>query len=117
MDFPIADLMDEDACYEFLVQILHPQGWACPRCQTHDGLKVHKRLRAPILDYRCMTCGRVFNAVTDTAFHKTSTPVNMRRSSNVTSLVTEDSHLRPGRLRWSCPPFSTLLSTAPRPRS
>ncbi len=45
------------------------------------------------------------------------TPVNMRRFSGVTSLVTEDSHLRPGRLRWSCRPFSTPLSTAPRPRS
>ena len=53
MDFPITDLMDEDACYQFLVQILHPDGLACPRCQTRDGLKVHKRLRAPILDYRC----------------------------------------------------------------
>jgi hypothetical protein len=45
------------------------------------------------------------------------TPVNMRRSSNVTSLVTEDSILRPRRLCWSCPPFSTLLSKAPRPLS
>src|SRR5512135_2774573 len=45
------------------------------------------------------------------------TPVNMRRSSNVTSLVTEDSILRPRRLCWSCPPFSTPLSKAPRPLS
>jgi transposase-like protein len=72
MDFPITDLMDEDACYQFLVQILHPDGLACPRCQTRDGLQVHKRLRAPILDYRCAACGRVFNAFTNTAFHKTS---------------------------------------------
>src|SRR5512135_2685301 len=45
------------------------------------------------------------------------TPVNMRRSSNVTSLVTEDSILRPRRLCWSCPPSSTPLSKAPRPLS
>ena len=32
MDFPIADLMDEDACYAKLVAWLHPDGLACPRC-------------------------------------------------------------------------------------
>jgi transposase len=47
----------------------------------------------------------------------TPTAVNMRRSSNVTSLVTEDSILRPRRLCWSCPPSSTPLSKAPRPLS
>jgi transposase-like protein len=71
MDYPITDLMDQDACYQQLVQILHPDGLACPRCQARDGLKVHKRLRAPVLDYRCAACGRVFNAFTETVFHKT----------------------------------------------
>jgi transposase-like protein len=71
MDFPIAEFMDEDACYEELVDILYPDGLACPRCGGRDGLKVHKRHRAPVLDYRCDGCGRVFNAFTDTAFHKT----------------------------------------------
>ena len=32
MDFPIADLMDEDACYAKLLAWLHPDGLACPRC-------------------------------------------------------------------------------------
>jgi transposase-like protein len=72
MDFPITELRDEDACSQFLVQILHPDGLACPRCQTRDGLQVHKRLRAPIRDHRCAACGRVFNAFTHTAVHKTS---------------------------------------------
>ena len=71
MDFPIAEFMDEDACYEKLVAILHPDGLACPRCQARDGLRVHRRHRAPVLDYRCDACGRVFNAFTGTAFHKT----------------------------------------------
>ncbi|MBV8264920.1 MAG: transposase [Planctomycetaceae bacterium] len=71
MDFPIAELMDEDACYEKLVEVLHPDGLACPRCQARDALKVHRRHRAPVLDYRCDTCGRVFNAFTGSAFHKT----------------------------------------------
>ena len=46
MDFPIADLMDEDACYAKLVQWLHPGGLACPRCGARDGLGVHRRHRA-----------------------------------------------------------------------
>jgi transposase-like protein len=71
MDFPIADLMDEDACYAKLVQWLHPRGLACPRCGACDDLGVHRRHRAPILDLRCKACRRVFNAFTGTALHGT----------------------------------------------
>ena len=67
MDFPLADLMDEDACYQKLVGWLHPDGLACPRCGAREGLGVHRRHRAPILDYRCKGCRRVFNAWTGTA--------------------------------------------------
>jgi transposase len=71
MDFPIVDYMDEDACYAKLVAVLHPGGLVCPRCGIGDRLKVHRRHRAPIIDYRCDACGRVFNAFTGTEFHKT----------------------------------------------
>jgi len=67
MDFPLAGLMDEDACYDRIVEALHPDGLACPRCGG-----VHRRHRAPVLDYRCRDCRRVFNAYTGTALHKTS---------------------------------------------
>jgi transposase-like protein len=67
MDFPIAELMDEDACYAKLLPWLHPDGLACPRCGARDGLGIHRRHRAPILDYRCRACRRVFNAFTGTA--------------------------------------------------
>ena len=30
MDFPIADLLDQDACYRKIVDLLHPGGLACP---------------------------------------------------------------------------------------
>ena len=66
MDFPIADLMDEAACYARLVQVLHPDGLACPRCGACEGLGVHRRHREPVLDYQCDGCDRVFNAWTDT---------------------------------------------------
>ena len=71
MDFPIGEFMDEDACYAKLVAVLHPDGLVCPRCRAAGGLKVHRRHRAPVLDYRCDACGRVFNAFTGTEFHKT----------------------------------------------
>ena len=67
MDFPIADPLDEDACYVKLLGWLHPDGLACPRCGARDGLHVHHRPRAPVLDYRCKACRRVFNAYTGTA--------------------------------------------------
>jgi transposase-like protein len=66
MDFPIIDLMDQDACYHKLVGLLHPDGLACPNCKTDDHIRVHRRHRAPVLDYRCTACGRVFNAFTGT---------------------------------------------------
>jgi transposase-like protein len=67
MDFPIAHLLDQDACYKKLVDLLHPGGLACPRCGLRDDLRVHRRHRAPVLDYRCPGCRRVFNAWTGTA--------------------------------------------------
>ena len=71
MDFPIGDLMDESACYDFLVDLLHPDGLACPRCGDHDHLKVHRRDRAPILAYRCTACRRIFTAFTGTVLQGT----------------------------------------------
>jgi transposase-like protein len=71
MDFPLADLMDEDACSDRIVEALHPDGQACPRCGG-DRLGVHRGHRAPVIDYRCRDCRRVFNADTGTAPQKTS---------------------------------------------
>jgi len=71
MDFPIGDLMDESACYEFLVGLLHPNGLACPHCGDRDHLKVHRRDRAPILAYRCTACRRISTAFTGTALQGT----------------------------------------------
>jgi transposase-like protein len=71
MDFPIQPFMDEDACYHFLLDLFHPEGLRCPRCQARDGFLIHRYYREPVLDYRCPACGRVFNAWTGTAFQGT----------------------------------------------
>jgi len=66
MDFPIVDLMDPGACYQFLMTVLHPDGFRCPRCDRDDRMGVQARHREPVLDYRCAHCGRVFNVFTGT---------------------------------------------------
>ena len=71
MDFPLTGLMDEGACYVRLVESLHPDGLACPRCGG-DHYGVHRRHRDPVVDYRCRDCRRVFNALTGTALQGTS---------------------------------------------
>jgi transposase-like protein len=71
MDFPISDLMDAAACYARLVAWLHPEGLACPRCHQADRMRAHRAHRAPVIDYRCGHCKRVFNAFTGTALHGT----------------------------------------------
>jgi transposase-like protein len=71
MDFPIAESMDEQACYDKLVGWLHPAGLACPRCHGRGTFYTHRRDRAPILDYRCRECRCVFNAFTATALRGT----------------------------------------------
>jgi transposase-like protein len=70
MDFPLLNLLDENACYHKLVALLHPQGLACPCCHSREGLGVHRRHRDPVLDYQCSQCGRVFNAHTGTILHR-----------------------------------------------
>lgn len=75
--FPITHLMDEQKCYDHLVEILHPEGLKCPRCQTSlDSVKIHRKDRAPLLYYRCF-CGRVFNAFSGTEWQGTHHPCSI----------------------------------------
>jgi transposase-like protein len=78
MDFPLLDLMDEQACYDWLLDQLHPDGLPCPGCGRTDRYAVHRAHRDPVLDYRCHDCGRVFNAFTGTALQDTQkTPAQL----------------------------------------
>lgn len=71
MDFSLLDYLDEDACYTKLVERLHPDGLACPRCGERQHLGVHRCHRAPVVDFQCGGCGRVFNAFTGTSLQGT----------------------------------------------
>ncbi len=70
--FPITELMDEQACYEFLVSVLHPKGLQCPvGHRVAAGQAPHMSDRAPVVDYRCRQCGKVFNVFTNTLWSGT----------------------------------------------
>src|SRR4051794_20810576 len=71
VDFSLIDSMDEGACYDRLVGLLHPGGLACPGCGENQRPGIHRRHRDPVLDYQCGACGRVFNAWTGTALQGT----------------------------------------------
>lgn len=62
MQFSTIELMDEQKCYDFLVNQLHPCGLHCPTCgQSVNAAHVHRWDRKPVLYYRC-PCGCVYNA-------------------------------------------------------
>ena len=82
MDFSLIDYLDEDACYTKLVELLHPDGLACPRCGERQHLGIHRCHRAPLVDFQCGGCGRVFNAVTGTSLQGTH-----RRPSQLLMIV------------------------------
>jgi transposase-like protein len=72
MDFPIRDLMNPEGCRQKLFDLLHPEGFACPRCGAREGLNIHRRHPdSPVLDYRCKACRRVFNMFTGTPWQGT----------------------------------------------
>ena len=94
MDFSLNDYLDEDACYGKLVELLHPDGLACPRCGLRQRLGVHHRHRAPVQDFQCGDCGRVFNAWTGTILRGTH-----RRPSQILARV---SYLSSRRMHNHC---------------
>ncbi len=72
INFALTEMLDEQACYNYLLQALHPNGLHCP--QGHPlplDQAPHRRQRAPVLDYRCRQCGKVFNVFTGTIWSKT----------------------------------------------
>ena len=72
MPFPLDTLLDEQACYDFLLHVLHPDGLACPHGhQLPPNHAPHDRQRAPIMDYRGRSCGAVFTLFTNTLWSKT----------------------------------------------
>lgn len=63
IEFPITDLMDDQACYDFLLECLHPDGLHCPH-----GHRLRRRMTVTVRRSwtiavgsvaRCTTCSAV----------------------------------------------------------
>jgi transposase-like protein len=71
LQFSLDEVLDDQACYDFLLRTLHPDGLHCPSGHALPNQQAaHDRHRTPILDYRCRTCGTVFNLFTGTVWSK-----------------------------------------------
>lgn len=67
VQFPLHALMNFEECYNFLLNILHPQGLHCPDGHSlAEHQKPHKFRKNGLPCHRCCTCGKVFNIFTDT---------------------------------------------------
>lgn len=69
IDFPIGDLMDEDACRDWLVRYLHPDALACPRCGAEERRVAQQN--GFWTGWRCRLCDRYYTALSGTVFAKT----------------------------------------------
>ena len=72
IDFPIDQLLDNDACTQWLEQQLHPGGLRCPRCRA-TARRV-ARCCGPFLGYRCGECDGYYTLLSGTIFAKTKQP-------------------------------------------
>jgi transposase-like protein len=72
IDFPIDDLLDQEASLAWLERYLHPEGLKCPRCGGRER-RVARQMGAWTA-YRCQACDRYHTILTGTVFEKTRQP-------------------------------------------
>jgi transposase-like protein len=68
IDFPMAELRDDDICTLWLERYLHPSGLVCPRCG--DAKRRLFRAQEHFPAYRCRTCEGYYTLLTGTVFEK-----------------------------------------------
>ena len=69
IDFPITELLDDQACTRWLEEQLHPEGLKCPHC--HSERRRTARRQGPFTGYRCQACDRYYTLLSGTIFAKT----------------------------------------------
>ena len=69
LDFPIGDLLDEDACLSWLGKHLHPEGLKCPNCGSQNRRRAKQGGAIPAS--RCKECDRYHTILTGTVFERT----------------------------------------------
>lgn len=66
-----ADFPDDDACLEWLVAYLYPNGIICPKCDT---ITKHYRVSGR-RSYCCSKCGNHLYLLANAIFHRSRTPL------------------------------------------
>jgi transposase-like protein len=72
IDFPIADLLDDDICTAWLERHLHPEGLKCPHCGRSDRRLFRAQGHFPA--YRCRVCHGYYTLLTGPVFAKSHQP-------------------------------------------
>ena len=76
LKFPVGHLFDEQKSYNFLKNLLHPNGFGCPNGhELPPNQAPHKhQKREAVVNFRCRTCRKIFNIFTDTSWSGSSYP-------------------------------------------
>jgi transposase-like protein len=72
IDFPIDDLMDEEACLNWLERHLHPDGVKCPKCGASQRRIAQQNGCWPA--WRCKAGDHYYTLLSKTVFEKTRQP-------------------------------------------
>src|SRR5436305_416415 len=69
IDFPIDELLDEEACLHWLEQRSHPDGLRCPHCNS--GARRFAQQNGLWPSWRCKACDHYYTVLSGTVFEKT----------------------------------------------
>src|SRR5262249_33837011 len=72
IDFPIDDLMAEEACLNWPERHLHPEGLKRPKCETSQRCVAQQNGYWPA--WRCKGCDHYYTLLSGTVFEKTRQP-------------------------------------------
>jgi transposase-like protein len=70
MDFPVADLLDNELSEQWLLKHLHPRGLKCPHCDARrsQARGFRRTRRSQVTAYRCRRCDGLYNVYSGTIF-------------------------------------------------
>ena len=82
MEFPVTELLDQQACTQWIMEHFHVQGLHChnPQCKApvEDARPFRRTKRSGIQVYRCRKCQSIYNMYSGTVFEKSQlTPVQV----------------------------------------
>lgn len=70
MDFPISDLMSDQASTEWILAYFHPDGLRCPHCGAAwaEAFEFRRTRKSELIVYRCRGCQGIYNLYSGTVF-------------------------------------------------